>query len=343
MRCSRLTAFFRQAGGQEIEAVGQRVPGQGDSGGGANGGGDINGGNQVRGYARLDACGPADDEGDAVAAFPELGFFSAIGSGGFVAALVIDVGAVVAAVDDEGVLGEAEAVEGLEDFADRRIELVKHVGAIAEAAGANKARVGDGGRVNVMRGEEQEEFLFLVALKELDAFAGVGICDLGVLPPGGLSALRPTDAVAACGHFGHVLFLRFAFVVGVVDRVVGIEVQHAVIAHKYGGDAVVGGGDAEEFMEADFQGAGPELLIVVGCFLAEAQRGACSGLTVDLNTEASYGFCVWQSGRVAGPGSWRIQFRGQKSAARESAASPDKLPLLRSRPGGVRLPNLHGP
>ena len=33
----------------------------------------------------------------------------------------------------------------------------------------------------------------------------------------------------------------------------------------------------------------------------------------------------------------------EKSAARESAASPDKLPLLRSRPGGVRLPNLHGP
>ena len=31
------------------------------------------------------------------------------------------------------------------------------------------------------------------------------------------------------------------------------------------------------------------------------------------------------------------------SAARESAASPDKLPLLRSRPGGVRLPDLHGP
>lgn len=34
---------------------------------------------------------------------------------------------------------------------------------------------------------------------------------------------------------------------------------------------------------------------------------------------------------------------GKKSAVRESVASTDKLPLLRLRPGGFRLPNLHSP
>ena len=39
---------------------------------------------------------------------------------------------------------------------------------------------------------------------------------------------------------------------------------------------------------------------------------------------------------------WK-SFLSEKSAVRESVASPDKLPLLRLRPGGFRLPNLHSP
>ena len=67
--------------------------------------------------ARLDSPGPPDHFGNAKRAFPVAGLFAAERRGGAVGPTV-GVRAVVGAVDDDGVVGDAEFVEEIEQLAD---------------------------------------------------------------------------------------------------------------------------------------------------------------------------------------------------------------------------------
>ena len=128
--------------------------------------------------AGFDLRGPADDEGDAGAAFVNLVFPAAIGAGTVVALIDffgrgVDLGAIVVAVvidrtvvageDDEGVFGESVFVEGLEEFADGPVELRPS----NRRGGRGRSCLGNGVRrardVDVLGGVVEEERFGLVA------------------------------------------------------------------------------------------------------------------------------------------------------------------------------------
>jgi len=108
--------------GCDAEAVGGRAGwerGTAEIGGGGKEGIQADGVVTDRSGGRV--AGPADEEGDAVTTFPDVGFGAAPWTMGDVAAAVgfpagaVRGGSVVACEDDDGVVRQIESVEGIED------------------------------------------------------------------------------------------------------------------------------------------------------------------------------------------------------------------------------------
>ena len=123
---------------------------------------------------------PAGDEGDAVASFPVVAFEAAPRAGAVVLVVLAhlegcgDFGAVVAGEEDEGVLGEVEVLECLEELADDVVELENEVAVRAGVSFAFESGGGEGRKVNGLSGVKEKERLaqrFLgVLFEEVDAF-----------------------------------------------------------------------------------------------------------------------------------------------------------------------------
>ena len=156
-----------------------------------------------------DAVWPAGDEGDAVAAFPVVAFEAAPRAGAVVLIILAhlegggDFGAVVAGEEDEGVLGEVEALECFKELADNVVELEEEVSVRACVGFAFEGVCGKGGKVNGLSGVKKEERLargFLgVLFEEVDAFLEEEEVDFFEVEVGG--DLSRT-VVAGVGMFG---------------------------------------------------------------------------------------------------------------------------------------------
>ena len=156
-----------------------------------------------------DAVWPAGDEGNAVAAFPVVAFEAAPRAGAVVLVILAhlegcgDFGAVVAGEEDEGVLGEVEALECFEELADNVVELENEVAVRACVGFAFEGVCGKGGKVNGLGGVEEEEGLarrFLgVLFEEADAFLEEEKVDFFEIEVGGDFSRA---VVAGVGMFG---------------------------------------------------------------------------------------------------------------------------------------------
>lgn len=166
---------------EEADAVFGGVVGQGEVGEFGESGHEVGEAHGLVGYGvGGDAVWPAGDEGNAVAAFPVVAFEAAPRSGAVVLVVLAhlegggDFGAVVAGEEDEGVLGEVEALECFEELADNVVELENEVAVRACVGFAFEGVCGKGGKVNGLGGVKEEERLarrFLgVSFEEVDAF-----------------------------------------------------------------------------------------------------------------------------------------------------------------------------
>ena len=174
---------------------------------GGEGGHHVNQADQLAGSAAgLDVAGPADDERLAVAAFPEAALVAAertvalvavgVGNRAVLVAVVHDP-AVVAADDDQRVVGQLEAVERVEHGADGAVEFLDDVAADAATALAAIGLAGDARHVDVVRGEIEEERLVLVPLDEADGLLRERVGHQFIDPPRRLAAAHPADAADA--------------------------------------------------------------------------------------------------------------------------------------------------
>lgn len=156
-----------------------------------------------------DAVWPAGDEGDAVASFPVVTFEAAPRAGAVVLVVLAhlescgDFGTVIAGEEDEGVLGEVEALECFEELADNVVELEDEVAMRAGVGFAFEGICGEGGKVNGLSGVEEEEGLarrFLgVSFEEVDDFFEEEEVDFFEVEVGGDFS---RTVVAGIGMFG---------------------------------------------------------------------------------------------------------------------------------------------
>ena len=156
-----------------------------------------------------DAAWPTGDEGNAVAAFPVVAFEAAPRASAVVLIILAhlegcgDFGTVVAGKEDEGVLGEVEALECFEELADNVVELENEVAVRAGLGFALEGVCGKGGKVNGLSGVKKEEGFarrFLgVLFEEVDAFFEEEKVDFFEIEVG--SDLSRT-VVAGVGMFG---------------------------------------------------------------------------------------------------------------------------------------------
>ena len=196
--------------GEEADAVFGGVVGQGEVGDFGESGHQVGETNGLVGFGvGGDAAWPTSDEGNAVAAFPVVAFEAAPRASAVVLIILAhlegcgDFGAVVAGKEDEGVLGEVEALECFEELADNVVELENEVAVRAGLGFALEGVCGKGGKVNGLGGVKEEEGLargFLgVLLQEADAFFKEEKVDFFEIEVG--SDLSRT-VVAGVGMFG---------------------------------------------------------------------------------------------------------------------------------------------
>ena len=147
--------------GEEADAVFGGVVGEGEVGEFGAGGHEVGEADGLVGYGvGGDAVWPAGDEGDAMASFPVVAFEAAPRAGAVVLVVLAhldgcgDFGAVVAGEEDEGVLGEVEALEGLEELSDNVVELEEEVAVRAGVGFAFEGFGGEGGEVDGLGGVE---------------------------------------------------------------------------------------------------------------------------------------------------------------------------------------------
>ena len=144
-----------------------------------------------------------------MAAFPVVAFEAAPRAGAVVLVVLAhlegcgDFGAVVAGEEDEGVLGEVEALEGLEELADNVVELEEEVAVWAGVGFAFEGVGGKGGEVDGLGGVEEEEGLARrllgVLFEEADAFFEEEEVDFFEVEVGGDFS---RTVVAGVGMFG---------------------------------------------------------------------------------------------------------------------------------------------
>jgi hypothetical protein len=247
--------------------------------------------------AGLDALRPAYDERDACAGIEGAVLTAAVvlhGSmavqqfAGLVLIAVVDDGAVVATEDEDGVVGQVQAVQCVHDLSDGPVQLQDDVAAGAEAALACKAGVGDAGNVDVLRTHIEEEGFVFMSRDEALGLGGDDVGDVFIGPEGGTSAGHPADAgdavddgivVTLAGLHLHEFGVfepggpvAYFMVVADGDGVVGVEAYDAAVLHEDAGDAVYGGGDDVFVVEADVLGVGLDEAVEVGAaFRAEAE------------------------------------------------------------------------
>lgn len=152
---------------------------------------------------------PAGDERDAVASFPVVTFEAAPRAGAVVLVVLAhlegcgDFGAVVAGEENEGILGEVEALECLEKLADDVVELENEVAVRAGVGFAFESVGREGRKVNGLGGVKEKERLarrFLgVLFEEVDAFFEKDEVDFFEVEVGGDFS---RTVVARVGMFG---------------------------------------------------------------------------------------------------------------------------------------------
>ena len=200
---------------------------------------------------------------------------------------VVHHAAVVAAEEDQRVVGQAEPVEGGQDLADRPVELLDRVAAGAALAGPLEPRVRDAGDVDVVRVEVEEERPVLVPLDEGDGLAGDRVGHVLVLPARRLAAGHVADPADAVDDRVVVAVARLDLeqlrVVGAgrlvadrrsvadLDRVVGVIADDPAVFDVDARHAVAGGRDDERVVESDLARPGRDRPVVVGRRCAEAE------------------------------------------------------------------------
>ena len=198
-----------------------------------------------------------------------------------------DGAAVIAGENDEGIFTEVEAVEGVEDLADRPIELLDHIPPGSALARAAKARMRDHGFVDIVGGKEDEKWGGSWGFEKFYGLSGEEIGDVFIDPAGGLSAgHEPNTRDAIDDRIGVVgIAMDFEDGIGVptggiganfffetdLDGILGIVADHRVIFDEDAGDAVAGGGDKESGIEAEFERAWADIAVINGGSVAEAE------------------------------------------------------------------------
>ena len=241
---------------------------------------------------------PGGDKGGAGSAFVEGVFSAFVGAGGFVVAeffdgavfvAIVHDGTVVRAEDNEGVLGEVEAVEGLHDFTNGPVELDDGVGTETVGGDALEALVRDARDVDVVRGVEEEEGLVFVLLDEGVRFFDPLVGEVFVTEAGFFSAGIEADAgdaimdgaIVSVGPV-HGEGVAVALAGGVIwggpfasnpEWVCGVEVEDVAVGDVDLRDAVVGGGEEEVIVKAELSWSGGELAIPIRdrSFFTEAE------------------------------------------------------------------------
>lgn len=166
--------FVSEEGFEDVESVDFGfVGGFGgpvDVGGAGEGGEEVHGADEfVAGSCGGDFAWPADDEGDAGAAFEGAPFFAAEGFavGGFAG-----LWAVVGGEDDDGVFFEVEFLEGGEELADTVVHFLDDVAVFSEGGVIFPFGVGFDGEMGGAVGEVEEEGFVFVFAEEADGFGG---------------------------------------------------------------------------------------------------------------------------------------------------------------------------
>ena len=113
---------------------------------------------------------------------------------GLVLITIINDGTVVAGKDQNGIVGDVEAIQRVHNFTDGPVQLEDNVTTGAESAFSCKTRVGDTWHVYILRTHIQEERFFFMGSDELLRFMGDDVGYILVFPESGLAACHPTDA-----------------------------------------------------------------------------------------------------------------------------------------------------
>ncbi len=199
----------------------------------------------------LQTAGPTHDERHGAAGLESAVFSTAPMATGtvgayalfcFVSVAIVEHGAVVAGDDEEGVVAEAEAMQGFGDFAYGPVELQNGIAAKAHAAATAETLMRIARHVDVVGAEVEEERLGGVALDELNGVVCDGVGYVLVLPKGFAAALHVADAPNAVDHglvvpmAGTQLAEQFG-----VGECRWLALEGAVVAHGNGRRRVVVG------------------------------------------------------------------------------------------------------
>ena len=134
---------------------------------------------------------------------------------------VVEHGAVVAGDDEQGVVGDAQAVEGVSDEPHGVVELQDGLAAKSHGAFAAEAFVRVARHVDVVRAEVHEERLVGIFTHESDCICRDGVGDVLVAPERPSAAFHVTDAADAVDDALVVSVVGAGFELGEQLRVAG--------------------------------------------------------------------------------------------------------------------------
>ncbi len=191
----------------------------------------------------FDTTGGVDNEGHACAVFTDGGFAAADDAA---VEFAVDAfgGPVVGGEDGDGVFGEAEVVNGLEEATDKNIGVFDHGDLAWVFAGCFRfSGCVDKGTVGEDHGEVEEKGFFLIALHEVDEEAGV---DIGTEHTGmgsgfavGVDVWIPV-ALCAGGDACFVSGPHTPFVEAVLFHEIGLDAKVVDLPFARGGSGVAG-------------------------------------------------------------------------------------------------------
>ena len=220
-------------------------------------------------FAGLDAIGPAYNEGNAGTGIESAVLPTAVVLHGSMAvqqfaclvliAVVYD-GTVVTAEYKNGVVGNAEAVQSVED----------DVATYAQTTLAGETRMWHAGNMYILRTHIKEERFVFMGCDEVLGLVCNHVGNVFVCPKGGFAAGHPADAGDAVDDGVIVPLAGFHLdefgvfetggpvtdlvVVAHSDRVVGVETHYMSVLYKDAGNAVDGSGDDVFIVKADVLG-----------------------------------------------------------------------------------------
>ena len=280
--------FFAKKSRHDVEAVQQRVLRDADTEVSSEAGAEVNGADDFLRDPRFDRSWPVGDEGCAGAAFLDLVLAAGIRPSRFVVmeffhggvfVTIIEDGTVVRAEDDHGVFLQSLFLEDSDNFANTPVQLDDGIASEAGAGFAVKTLMRHAWHVNIVRGKVEEKGIGFVLFDPSLRFLHPLVSKVLIAETGGVASgveANAADAIVdgavvavAPVHLELItvadacFVVRAGFFVAYPERVLGVEVEHAVVLHIDLGDTVIGGGQQEGIIKTNLEWARLEVAVPV--------------------------------------------------------------------------------